>query len=175
MAKIIGNLIMIKEILKERVNLFQKYHKVDHKYSCYEELVLDCGFQMRVQPLPPTIEKGRPKECYWNCQKLVFENPNLTYVEGFMFMEDTKILINHAWLLTENQEAVDPTINHKGNHYFGVAFNIDWLISFFRVRYQAGKIQERSVFECNYLEKFSLLRDGLPSDAIVNHLVDLKS
>jgi hypothetical protein len=157
----------IKEILKERVNLFQKYHKPKYKYCCYEQLVLDCGLEMSLNPLPSNIFQVRPKMCYWNCQELVFENPDLTYVEGFVYLEDTGITINHAWLLTQDHHAVDPTIeDYQGNHYFGVPFSTDWLKSFLRSRYEKKQNIYLSILTDNYLEKYSLLKDGLPPDAI---------
>jgi hypothetical protein len=173
MATIIRYLIMMKEILQQRINLFKKYHKLDHKYSCYEELVLDCGLEMAVQPLPSNIEKGQPQMCYWNCQQLVFTNPTLTYVEGFVFLEDTGITINHAWLLTEDHQAVDPTTNHQGHHYFGVPFSTEWLRVFLKSRHQRKYQDYLSIFENNYLEKFSLLKDGLPTHAIKTSLIQV--
>ncbi|MEG4850939.1 MULTISPECIES: hypothetical protein [unclassified Microcoleus] len=135
-------------------------------YQRYEELVLDCGFIMEPQSLPETIECGAPKFGYWNCQKLAFASDSLTYVEGYALHADVGFPISHAWLLTPDGYAIDPTWDSPGC-YFGVPLSTTWVESVLAAR---TRIDNLSIFDGNYIEKFSLLKEGLPVDAFANLL-----
>lgn len=136
------------------------------KYQLYEELVLDCGFIMEPQPLPETIEFGAPQFSYWNCQQLALANSSLTYAEGYALHAAVGFPISHAWLLTPDGHAIDPTWDSPGC-YFGVPLATAWVESVLESRHRFDNL---SIFDGNYIERFSLLEDGLPVDAFANLL-----
>jgi hypothetical protein len=140
--------------------------RANWNYQRYEELVLDCGFIMEPQPLPETIEPGIPQFSYWNCQQLVLASDSLTYAEGYALHADVGFPISHAWLLTPDGHAIDPTWDSLGC-YFGVPLSTAWVQSVLESR---NPLDNLSIFDGNYIERFSLLKDGLPVDAFANLL-----
>jgi hypothetical protein len=141
-------------------------NRANWKYQRYEELVLDCGFIMEPQPLPETIEPGIPQFSYWNCQQLVLADTSLTYAEGYALHADVGFPISHAWLLAPDGHAIDPTWDSPGC-YFGVPLATAWVESVLESR---NPLDNLSIFDGNYIERFSLLEDGLPVDAFANLL-----
>ena len=141
------------------------HSKPEFKYGSFEELVLDCGTAMEAQLLPEDIERGLPKSCYWNSQQLAFQRKGLAYVEGYVLAEDISFPIAHAWVLTPEGYAIDPTWQTPGSCYLGIPFSTKWVKSLLVERKKRGRDNDLSIFECNYLEKFSLLKEGLPPDA----------
>lgn len=163
-------ILSLKSILEALSALRREtYPDSNWKYRGFEELVLDCGILMEALLLPPTIQYGSPKQCYWNCQKLVFKRKDLTYVEGFALIPRLLIPVAHAWLLTSEGEAIDPTWNPVGAAYCGVPLSTKWVKSFLASRKQRTQIEDFSIFEGNYLEQFSLLKQGLPPAAYPTH------
>jgi hypothetical protein len=141
-------------------------NRANWKYQRYEELVLDCGFIMEPQPLPETMEPRIPQFSYWNCQQLVLADSSLTYAEGYALHADVGFPISHAWLLAPDGHAIDPTWDSPGC-YFGVPLATAWVESVLEARH---RIDNLSIFDGNYIERFSLLKDGLPVDAFANLL-----
>jgi hypothetical protein len=125
---------------------------------------LYCGFPMEWKPLPKTIKPGGPGFCYWNCQKLALANSNLTYVEGYALDTSIGFPIVHAWLLDTDSRAIDPTWNDRAS-YFGIPFSTEWVRAFLATRTRDDNL---SILDGNYLEGFSLLKDGLPAGALAN-------
>ena len=118
------------------------------------------------QSLPETIEFGAPQFSYWNCQQLVLADNSLTYVEGYALHADVGFPISHAWLLAPDGYAIDPTWDSPGC-YFGVPLSTTWVESVLAAR---NHLDNLSIFDGNYIEKFSLLKEGLPVDAFANLL-----
>jgi hypothetical protein len=137
--------------------------RANWKYKRNEELVLHCGFPMEWKPLPETIAPVEPGFCYWNCQQLALANINLTYVEGYALDAGVGFPIAHAWLLDTDFRAIDPTWNSQAS-YFGIPFDAAWVRSFLAVRRRDDN--NLSIVDGNYLDDFSLLRDGLPAGAL---------
>jgi hypothetical protein len=159
-------LSQLKQYLQDRADLIRKLHsKPNCQYAGFEELVLDCGTTMEAKPLPKNIKRGLPKSCYWNSQQLAFKRKSLTYVEGYALAEDVPMAVAHAWLLTPEGYAIDPTWETPGICYLGVPFSTEWVKSVLKARKKRGRGDDLSIFECNYLEKYSLLKQGLPTDA----------
>ncbi|MEG4087901.1 hypothetical protein [Microcoleus sp. Pol12B4] len=157
----------IKEYLENVVAAVETPQKrANWMYQRYEELVLRCGFPMEPKPLPPTVEAGVPKFGYWNCQQLAFASDSLTYAEGYALHADVGFPISHAWLLTPDGYAIDPTWDSPGC-YFGVPLSTTWVESVLATR---NRMDNLSIFDGNYIEKFSLLKEGLPIDAFANLL-----
>jgi hypothetical protein len=159
-------LSQLKQYLQDRADLIRKLHsKPDCQYAGFEELVLDCGTTMEAKPLPKNIKRGLPKCCYWNSQQLAFKRKSLIYVEGYALAEDVPMAVAHAWLLTPEGYAIDPTWETPGICYLGVPFSTEWVKSVLKARKKRGRGDDLSIFECNYLEDYSLLKQGLPTDA----------
>jgi len=140
--------------------------RTDWKYRGFEELVLECGRVMEPKPLPKNIKQGQPKGCYANCQRLVLKNRSLTYVEGYAMAADVSIPLQHAWLLDADGYVIDPTWETSGCCYLGIAFRRAWVKSIWNSRKQKGRTDELSILQGNYLEFFSIFKQGLPADAI---------
>ena len=158
------SLSFLKLFLEDQATLMRKIHsKPDWKYGGFEELVLDCGLEMEAGPLPKGIKLGLPKSCYWNCQKLISKRKNLFYVEGYVLNREISFPIAHAWLTTKNKEVIDPTLREPGIYYFGIPFSTQWIKNLIKSRKKRNNI---SIFEGNYIEKYSLLVQGLPAEAL---------
>ena len=157
----------IKQYLQAVVAAMETPHDRAHwKYQRYEELVLDYGFIMESQSLPETMELGIPQFSYWNCQQLVLADTSLTYAEGYALHADVGFPISHAWLLTPDGYAIDPTWDSPGC-YFGVPLSTAWVESVLATR---NRMDNLSIFDGNYIERFSLLKEGLPINAFANLL-----
>jgi hypothetical protein len=156
----------LQQYLQERADLIRKLHsKPELKYAGFEELVLDCGTTMEAKPLTKNIKRGLPKSGDWNSQQLAVKRKSLTYVEGYALAEDVPMAVAHAWLLTPEGYAIDPTWETPGICYLGVPFSTEWVKSVLKARKKRGRGDDLSIFECNYLEEYSLLKQGLPTDA----------
>lgn len=158
----------IRRFIEDRATVMKWAHShQDWKYSGYEQLILDCGIEMEVIPLPKNIESGLPQMCYQNCYQLITKHKDLTYVEGYAVRDGLSFPVSHAWLMNKQRQAIDPTWGTSGIYYLGVPLSIKWVKTFLKSRRKNGKIQDLSIFEGNYLENFSLLKQGLPDDALV--------
>ena len=137
-------------------------------YAGFEELVLTCGSAMPVKSSPVTIQRGLARQCYANCQRIANRNKKMLYCEGFALSLSAGLPIPfaHAWIwhLTEHT-VMEPTWKEHGTAYWSIAFNTEWIKSFLKSRNRKNSI---SIFEGNHLERYSLLREGLPRDAYIN-------
>ncbi len=157
--------VELKKYLYQNAGLMKNIHKnPDWKYQSYEELILDCGLAMKGKPRSSDIYLGRPKSCYYNCQQLVFTNEELIYIEGYALAQDLNLPLSHAWLMNSNGDGVDPTWETPGAAYFGVSLSTNWVKSFLTRR---GRRDDLSIFDGNHLENYSLLKQGLPEEAVV--------
>jgi hypothetical protein len=140
--------------------------RTDWKYRGFEELVLECGRVMEPKPLPKNIKQGQPRLCYANCQQLALKNRSLTYVEGYAMAAGVSIPLQHAWLLDANGYVIDPTWETPGCCYLGIAFRTAWVKSIWNSRKQKGRTDELSLFQGNYLEDFSIFKQGFAAEAL---------
>ncbi|MEG4007674.1 hypothetical protein QUA41_17440 [Microcoleus sp. Pol11C1] len=140
--------------------------RTDWKYRSFEELALECGRVMEPKPLPKTIKPGQPRLCYANCQQLALKNRNLTYVEGYAMAQGVSIPLHHAWLLDANGYVIDPTWETPGCCYLGIPLATSWVKSIWNSRKQQGRPDELSILQGNYLEDFSIFKQGFPADAL---------
>lgn len=154
----------LKRMLQERADLMKTIHSknAEWKYRGFEELVLDCGREMKPIPVPKYIQCGVPKQCYFNCIELIKEHQDLTYVEGYALDADISFPVAHAWLMNPQEQAIDPTWKSAGLCYIGVPFPTQWVLDFLEDRKQRGRTDYLSLFESNYLEEFSFLKQGVP-------------
>lgn len=159
----------LRDFLQSQAQIFKKAHrKLDWKYNSYYELLLDYGTVMEAKPLPKSIGRGLPKSCYFNCQRIIQKSKKYIYVEGYALPDSGIIPLAHAWLMNDKNKAVDPTWETPGLAYLGVPLLTKWVQSVLAAREERGNDNDLSMFECNYLEGFSLLKEGLPTDAYLN-------
>ncbi|MBE9040702.1 hypothetical protein IQ235_07905 [Oscillatoriales cyanobacterium LEGE 11467] len=159
------SLTQIQSYLQQRVEQMRKYGRPDRKYCCFEELILDRGVAMTAASKPPKLKRGLPKSCYYNCQQVAFGRKTLTYVEGYAISADIPMAIAHGWLANDKGEAIELTWEEPGIAYLGIPFSTKWVKAFLKQRNRPDSL---SIFEGNYLEEFSLLKDGIPTEAIVS-------
>lgn len=135
-------------------------------FNSFEELILNCGKEMSYQPLSENIKLGLPRQCYLNCLRLMDDNPELIYCEGYGLNDNSILPVPHAWLIDSLDRVIDPTWTTSAV-YLGVAFNSNWLFNLFDTRCQNNHDNYLAVFEGNYQENYSLLKKGLPSKATI--------
>ena len=156
----------LKYLLRQQAELTKKiYPHPDWKYNSFEDLFLDCGTEF-ITYSTSNIELYWSQGCYQNCQQLVREYPELIYCEGYALAPDVVIPIRHAWLIDLSGKIIEPTWNEHDSVYLGIPFSTSWFQSVLDKRSARGREDEISIFEGNYLEKFSLLSEGLPEEAI---------
>ncbi len=89
-----------------------------HKWlKCEGKLFTNISNNHIIKNVKPII-----KRCYDNCSKAVIRNNNFLYYEGYVFT-DLGIPVEHAFLINENNQVVDPTLNIlgvKGLEYYGI-------------------------------------------------------
>ena len=157
---------MLQQYLQKYALFFKKNRpQPDWKYKSFEELVLDCGLEVEAIELPSNIKQGIPKSCYWNCQQIIKQQPDLIYCEGYALINEAPIPLRHAWLLNSERKALDPTWVPTGIKYIGVPFVTEWVESFLENRSHKDNGKYISIFEGNFVEKSSLLKKGLPNGA----------
>ena len=155
----------IFELIEKRAALMKEINaNPGWKYRGFDELILNCGREMELDE-NSSIEQGIPKNCYWNCQQLVSKQPELIYCEGFAVSQNLGFPVPHGWLLNSTGKVVEPTWESPCVAYLGVAFSWNWVRSLLKSRRQRGNKNELSVFECNFLEDHSFLKQGWPPDA----------
>ena len=72
----------------------------------------------------------------------------------------------HSWLIDLSGKIIEPTWDEHNSIYLGIPFNTSWLMSLLDKRSARGREDEISILEGNYLEEFSLLKEGLSEEAI---------
>ena len=146
----------------------QRKHRIHHEdwaFQNFEDLLLTHALFMPPAPKPPEIEPGPPQYCYSNAQNLLSLHDNLTYVEGYA-IHQTLFPVRHAWLMTSEGAAVDPTWPNVGLCYFGIPFQTSWMRTFIAARVDQFGEDSVAILEGNFLEQGSLLREGLPIEAL---------
>jgi hypothetical protein len=96
------------------------------------EFMLKYGRDYPVGPNTYAGPRGEMKQCFMNATHLAHENPELTYVEGYVATHG--IPIDHAWCVGPDGFVVDPTMApdadgklDRVSDYFGVAFHTPYL------------------------------------------------
>jgi hypothetical protein len=83
------------------------------------------GREWTAAPLPGTVERGVPRECFRNAFLAVLGDESLRYVEGVAIrpgMDGLGFL--HAWCVDGNGRVVDPTWdNPEESRYYGMEFD----------------------------------------------------
>lgn len=105
------------------------------------------------------LPRGDAKACYANATAYALTHSNLFYSEGYALDPALPIPIQHAWLVDEIGEVIDPTWKDaEQNVYFGIAFRPDFLI----------EMQKYSEGECGLLVNRRLMRKHLATPELLN-------
>lgn len=133
----------------------------DHKYRNIYELVMDQGkfFDPPDEPgVPDDIQAGEYKACYENAAKCA--GSKYTYVEGYASIEGLPMPIEHAWLVTSDDQVIDPTwTDGRGVAYYGVPMDTGWVNEILAETGTWGILS-------NFENIRWLLKEGLPNEAI---------
>ena len=157
------NLDRLLALLRAEADLIDKIRgSSPFRYKSIQRLVIENGkpFLKRVDSTP---FKGKPKSCFENCFKVLWNYPQLRYCEGFAIDDDLTIAISHAWLVNDTFEVIDPTWTGKrfsGCTYFGVVFNNDFVVDF------VTQTKHYGILDSDYLNGYQLLREGFPAHAL---------
>lgn len=108
------------------------------------------------------FHRGIPKSCYWNSQQLLKKHPEWIYCEGYALAPGIPIPLRHGWLIDRQKSILEPTWDANDSVYIEVTFSTRWFKSLLDDRRAKNRDDEISVFEGNYLEQYSLLKQGLP-------------
>lgn len=139
----------------------QKSTKPDWRYASYEELVMTLGEEFTLDPrVKPKV--GQSKECFKNAiERLLIESDEQEwYCEGWAVTEKSVIPIHHAWTVNSRGYAVDPTWETERAFFIGVPMEFDYCMSLMlRTGYYG-------VFGSDWQNDFSILKEGLPENAL---------
>ena len=148
--------------LKEQADLIEKINqRSDFCYKSIQSLILAYGKSFEKNVKAPF--KGKSKSCFKNCLEALLRYPQLNYYEGFATGDDIPIVVSHAWLVNNQGVVIDPTWvgkQFKGNTYFGVAFNSDFVVEI------AQNTRCYGVLDNDYMNNHQLLREGFPPHAL---------
>jgi hypothetical protein len=92
------------------------------------EFMLNHGRDYKVGPNTFAGPRGKTGMCYMNATLLAHNNPEMTYVEGYVATHG--VPIEHAWCVDKDGFVVETTIDGSKGHvseYYGVPFNTRYL------------------------------------------------
>lgn len=69
---------------------------------------------------PKGFRKMRDKACFWNALRAACERPSLRYAEGFALTRFG--WTHHAWVVDDQDHAIEVTWAQPGERYIGIAF-----------------------------------------------------
>ncbi|MES0881774.1 hypothetical protein [Roseibium sp. SCP14] len=112
------------------------------------------------------LPRGRAKSCYANATAYALTHNDLFYSEGYALDPALPLPFQHAWLVDEMGDVVDPTWKDAEQHvYFGIAFKPDFLI----------EMLKHSENECGLLVNRRLMREHFGSPDLLSAGVLSKS
>ncbi|MBO0343900.1 hypothetical protein J0X15_01595 [Roseibium sp. CAU 1637] len=95
------------------------------------------------------LPRGATKSCYANATAYAVTHRNLFYSEGYALDPEFSLPFQHAWLVDEAGEVIDPTWKDAEQHvYFGITFRADFLT----------EMLKHSEDECGLLANQRLMR-----------------
>jgi hypothetical protein len=80
-------------------------------FACLQDMVLQHGIWYEARRKPAGIIWGEWQMCFRNAFRLVDENPELTYVEGYAL---GVLSVHHAWAITPDGKVIDNTWRDRG-------------------------------------------------------------
>jgi hypothetical protein len=113
-------------------HLIQRYHafkSMGHD-NPIESFILEHGKEYALGPKSFAKSKMKSGLCYMNAATQVFENHDLTYVEGYASVYG--IPIQHAWVIDREGQIIERTMTEepvdRNLEYFGVEFSTAYLM-----------------------------------------------
>ncbi|MBB4509710.1 MULTISPECIES: hypothetical protein [Rhizobium] len=92
---------------------------------------------------PQWLVPGEGKQCFRNATAFALVRHDVTYVEGFALDPALPIPLEHAWLVDDKGQVIDPTWDDNIGHvYYGVPFERDFV----------ARMMEQSGGECGLLD-----------------------
>lgn len=95
-------------------------------YPTIYHFLLRHGRDFSWRPLPPSLRRGLPRQCFLNAMLLAFRSPRYIYVEGLARPPEVNMSVEHAWCVDREGFVADPTWT-EGTDYFGVPFRTKYL------------------------------------------------
>jgi hypothetical protein len=113
-------------------------------------------------PRPDWVEPGTPKECYRNSFLAAITKPNLlVYCEGLAWPDDGDSPCEHAWVITHDQEVIDPTWHDltliRKVEYWGIPFKWEFVADTVKRTGTYGVVG-------NWEEDYPLLNGRIPAE-----------
>ena len=103
------------------------WEKVGH-HALLQRFVLRQGKAYKNDARTPPHLMREIKMCFRNATKYCRDYGG-TYVEGFVMKPNLPILIHHAWVATDDDFVIDPTLRDSEHaKYFGVPFKIELVL-----------------------------------------------
>lgn len=125
-----------------RSNLQQSaaLHESVGKRQSIERFVLDHGREFATTaPRRRFISwVRRANACFTNCLQLAIIE-RLVYVEGFAVLPAAGFEFHHAWCLDEAGRVLDPTWEAPGSAYFGVPFDLAYVVARYQGQAEFGE------------------------------------
>ncbi|MGR9449172.1 hypothetical protein [Rhizobium leguminosarum] len=98
---------------------------------------------------PQWLVPGEVKQCFRNATAFALVRDDVTYVEGFALDPALPIPLEHAWLVDDKGQVIDPTWDDNIGHvYYGVPFEINFVAA----------MMEQSGGQCGLLDHRLLRR-----------------
>jgi len=103
------------------------WEKLGH-HALLQRFVLRQGKAYKNDARTPPHLMREIKMCFRNATKYCRDYGG-TYVEGFVMKPNLPILIHHAWVATDDDFVIDPTLRDSEHaKYFGVPFKIELVL-----------------------------------------------
>jgi len=105
-----------------------KMQKTPEGVKAREKFILDHGMPFTANENTYAGERGTMHLCYENSTKAALNNPDLTYVEGYVLVHG--VPVHHAWTVDKTGQIFDPTVdpNEGITGYYGVPFKTDYVL-----------------------------------------------
>jgi hypothetical protein len=110
--------------MKPLSDMIELYERAGHP-ALLENFVLKYGREFAYMGALAREDRLKPRMCFMNATHLALEH-KLTYVEGYAWRDDFKLIIHHAWCADEDR-VIDPTWAEHAN-YYGVSFTPDQIL-----------------------------------------------
>lgn len=91
-----------------------------------ESLLIEHG-ELFAKPTRTFPLLGEMKACFENAAHIALRHCDFIYVEGLALYPGLSLPVHHAWLVTSDGQAYDPTWETPGEVYFGIPFETDYI------------------------------------------------
>ena len=107
---------------------YQKAQYARKGMQALNTFVLENGYPYEVNEKSFEGKRAPMHQCFSNATKKVLNNPDLTYVEGFISVHG--VPLHHAWTVDKSGQVFDPTVEGADyiDGYYGIPFSRDYLL-----------------------------------------------